>query len=163
MEKFTRPASISFVPVDRKTGLKASVESHCQPIILEAFLRGTEPTMQCSEEEHFKVSLPYYLQRFQFTRRQELRADADGLRRLLQQGAGEISLSEGGKSLVLREAGGERVIPLDISRRDLRELLEDLKGGMSPQDAPEASPGTGSPRRVGKDGRDATLILIKYD
>jgi penicillin-binding protein 1A len=163
VEKFARPTSISFVPVDRKTGFKASVESHCQPIILEAFLRGTEPTMQCSEAEHFKVSLPYYLQRFQFTPRQELRADADGLRHLLQQGAGEISLSEGGKSLVLREAGGERVIPLDISRRDLRELLEDLKGGMSPQDAQETSPGTGSPRRVGKDGRDATLILIKYD
>ncbi len=160
VEKFARPSTISFVPVDRRTGLKASVESHCQPIILEAFLRGTEPTVQCSEAEHFRISLPYYLQRFQFNRRQELRIDADGLCRLLQQGAGEVSLEDDGKALVLRQEGGTRTIPLDIGRRDLREVTEALKGGGCP--SAEAPPG-GAPRRVGTDGRDATVILIKYD
>src|SRR5207249_6827143 len=138
VEKFSRPASISFVPVDRRTGLKASVETHCQPIILEAFLRGTEPTMPCSEAEHFRISLPYYLQRFQFNRHQELRVDADGLRRLLQQGAGEISIAEEERSLVLRDADGERTIPLDIGRRELRDVIESLKdGGTWPQDGSE--------------------------
>jgi penicillin-binding protein 1A len=164
VEKFARPSSISFVPVDRKTGLKASVESDCQPIILEAFLRGTEPTAQCSEAEHFRISLPYYLQRYQFNRRQELRIDADGLRRLLQQGSGELSLSEDRKSLVLHQESGERIIPLDIGRRDLRELTESLEGGTEGSEAgEESSTGTTGPPRVGKDGREATLILIKYD
>jgi membrane peptidoglycan carboxypeptidase len=164
VEKFARPSSISFVPVDRRTGLKASVDSGCQPIILEAFLRGTEPTMQCSEAQHFRITLPYYLQRFQFSRRQELRVDGEGLRRLLQQGAGELSLAETGKSLLLRDAGGERAIPLDIGRRDLREVMESLKGdGAGTWETVETSQGSGPPRRVGKDGRDATLILIKYD
>jgi len=164
VEKFARPASISFVPVDRRTGLKADVDSNCRPIILEAFLRGTEPTARCSEAEHFRISLPYYLQRYQFNRRQEMRIDGEGLRRLLQQGAGEITLSENGKSLVLREEGGERIIPLDIGRRDLREVMESLKGGgLETGGTGEPIPGIAPPRRAGRDGRDATLILIKYD
>jgi penicillin-binding protein 1A len=163
VEKFARPANISFVPVDRRTGLKASVESHCQPIILEAFLHGTEPTVQCSEAEHFRISLPYYLQRFQFNRHQELRVDGDGLRRLLQQGAGELTLAENGKSLILHDAAGEREIPLDIGRRELRDLMESLGGGDGSQPAPDSTAVPGAPRRVGRDGRDATLILIKYD
>ena len=164
VEKFARPASISFVPVDRRTGLKAGVESRCHPIILEAFLRGTEPTAQCSEAEHFRTSLPYYLQRFQFNRRQEIRIDGEGLRRLLQQGAGDLSLSENGKSLILRQEGGDRIIPLDIGRRDLREVMEGLKGGAEETgESAGTIPGVAPPRRAGRDGRDATLILIKYD
>jgi len=161
VEKFARPASISFVPVDRRT---AAVDSNCRPVILEAFLRGTEPTARCSETEHFRISLPYYLQRYQFNRRQEIRIDGEGLRRLLQQGAGEITLAENGKSLVLREEGGEKIIPLDIGRRDLREVMESLKEGVPEAGGAGGSiPGAAAPRRVGRDGRDATLILIKYD
>src|SRR4029434_3172982 len=106
------------------TGLKASVETHCQPIILEAFLRGTEATALCSEAQHFRVSLPYYLQRYQFNRKNELRIDGEGLRLLLQQSGGELSLDEATRSLVLHRPEGDWVIALDIGRRDIREVLD---------------------------------------
>ena len=163
-EKFPRPSSISFVPVDRRTGLKASVETHCQPIILEAFLRGTEPTALCSEAQHFRVSLPYYLQRYQFNRKNELRIDGEGLRRLLQQSGGELTLDEATRSLVWHRSEGDWVIALDIGRRDMREILDgsDGAGSDGATDAPgltTASP----PHKVGLDGREATMVLIKYD
>jgi penicillin-binding protein 1A len=162
-EKFPRPSSISFVPVDRKTGLKASVETHCQPVILEAFLRGTEPTALCSEAQHFRVSLPYYLQRYQFNRKNELRIDAEALRQLLQQSGGELSLDEATRSLVWNRPDGNWVIALDIGRRDLREIL-DGSAGLDP--AYGTDPGVSNPpppQRVGVDGREATMVLIKYD
>jgi penicillin-binding protein 1A len=162
-EKFPRPANISFVPVDRRTGLKAAVDTHCQPIILEAFLRGTEPTATCSEAEHYRIGLPYYLQRYHFNRQQELEIDGAGLRRLLDQGMGQLTLGEDGRSLLLREEGGERAIPLDIGRADRRETLRALEeDGAQPPEGVLAAP-PGPPRQVGTDGREATLILIKYD
>jgi len=163
-EKFPRPSSISFVPVDRRTGLKASVETHCQPIILEAFLRGTEPTALCSEAQHFRVSLPYYLQRYQFNRKNELRIDGEGLRQLLQQSGGELSLDEATRSLVLHRPEGDWVIALDIGRRDIREIMDEMAGAGSGTDtqAEGLSP-VSPPRRVGIDGREATMVLIKYD
>jgi len=163
-EKFPRPSSISFVPVDRRTGLKASVESKCDPIILEAFLHGTEPTALCSEQQHFRISLPYYLQRFQFNRKNELRIDGDGLRHLLQQSGGELSLDEATRSLVWHRSEGDMVIALDIGRRDLREVLDE---GTDTQAAGLTDASGMSlpspPHRAGVDGREATVVLIKYD
>jgi membrane peptidoglycan carboxypeptidase len=161
-EKFPRPANISFVPVDRRTGLKASVEAGCSPILLEAFLRGTEPTAPCSAAEHFRMSLPYYLQRFAVNRRGELRMDAESLKRLLRQGPDAVNLSEEGKALILYEDGAERRIPLDIGRRDLREVMETVRAGLGAPPPPEALPNAPTPR-YGRDGRQATLILIKYE
>lgn len=162
-EKFPRPANINIVPVDRKTGLKATLEVGCRPITLEAFLRGTEPTASCSEVEHLHLSLPYYLQRYPINRSQELRLDAEALIRLLQQGAGELRLAEDGKSLILLQDDGERAIPIDISRGDLREAMDRLQGGFEQLAEGPGAATPSLPRRVGKDGRDATLILIKYD
>jgi membrane peptidoglycan carboxypeptidase len=160
-EKFSRPSNIDFVPVDRKTGLKASVETRCQPIILEAFLRGTEPTALCSEAQHFKLSLPYYLQRFPLNRKNELRIDAEGLRRVLQEAGGELSLYEDGRALVFQREEGALMIPLDIGRRDAREVLEGFQGDQGQVPNPEGS--SGLTRKTGIDGREATVVQIKYD
>jgi len=164
-EKFPRPTNINLVPIDRRTGLKAGVETHCQPVILEAFLRGTEPTAPCSEAEHLRLSLPYYLQRYPLNRHQEMVIDGEELRRLLDEGAGELALSEDGKNLILHQDGQERSIPLDLGRRDRRDLLGSLKNdGRDAQGEGTMPAGSSTgPHRVGKDGRDATLILIKND
>ena len=161
-EKFTRPSSISFVPVDRRTGLKAGMETRCHPILLEAFLRGTEPTAHCSESQHFRVSLAYYLQRYPFNRKNEMRIDAEDLRRLLAQSGGELVLDESNRALVLQRAEGDQLIPLDIGRRDLREVLEG-PGGREVEPGPDGHQVPEPPRRVGVDGREATMVLIRYD
>src|SRR5262249_11165956 len=67
-ETFPKPANIVYVPIDRRTGLRATVESNCPVTFLEAFLEGTEPAKSCSAMEHFRISLPYFLQRFDVTK-----------------------------------------------------------------------------------------------
>ena len=164
VERFSRPSNISYVPVDRRTGLRASAETHCQPIILEAFLRGTEPTASCSEAQHFRISLPYYLQRCQFNRKNELRIEADGLHQLLDQAEGDLVLDEVNRALVLHREEGDQTIPLDIGHRDWRDFLEGLRADQGGQSsAGEGIPSTAAPRRAGVDGREATVVLIKYD
>ena len=161
VEKFPRPSNISFVPVDRRTGLKAGVETHCQPVILEAFLRGTEPTASCSEAQHEKITLPYYLQRYPFNRKNELRVDAEGLKRILDASEGEVSLDEEGRRLVLHRPEGDLAVPLDIGRRDLRDVLEEE--GSTDEGSVAGGLLAATPRRTGVDGREATVVLIKYD
>ncbi|HKN48076.1 MAG TPA: PBP1A family penicillin-binding protein, partial [Candidatus Polarisedimenticolia bacterium] len=91
-EKFIRPANVDYLPIDRRTGLRATVESNCPNPFLEAFIEGTEPAKSCSETEHFRIGLPYYLQRFELTRDLELQIDAETLVRLVKEGQGEVEL-----------------------------------------------------------------------
>jgi len=56
-EDFEIPPNISFVEVDRKTGLLATPACLCP--IREAFLVGTEPGRYCSRQDHLKI-LDYY-------------------------------------------------------------------------------------------------------
>ncbi len=51
-EEFRKPENIIFVPLDVETGLRATMNSNCRNIILEAFIAGTEPVMACSDEIH---------------------------------------------------------------------------------------------------------------
>ncbi|MFB0564619.1 MAG: penicillin-binding protein 1A [Candidatus Aminicenantaceae bacterium] len=56
-EEFEVPTNISFVEIDRKTGLLAT--PFCLYPFREAFLPGTEPPRFCSNEEHMMI-LDYY-------------------------------------------------------------------------------------------------------
>lgn len=51
---FVVPSNIIFMPVDRFTGLRAS--PGCSSVILEAFIKGTEPKEYCSGSIHSQVS-----------------------------------------------------------------------------------------------------------
>jgi penicillin-binding protein 1A len=57
IEEFEIPPNISFVEIDRKTGLLAT--PFCLFPFKEAFLPGTEPTRFCSHEDHMMI-LDYY-------------------------------------------------------------------------------------------------------
>ena len=107
------------MPIDRKTGLRATVDSKCTNPFLEAFIEGTEPTEACSNIEHFRISLPYYLQRFEISRSLELRIDPDSLVRLVREGQGEIEILPDGRDLRLRGDGEEEPRPVghDLGRR----------------------------------------------
>jgi penicillin-binding protein 1A len=164
-EKFTRPAGVVYAAIDRQTGLLATADSHCPVPFLEAFVEGTEPTQPCGEVEHFKASLPYYLQRFEVNRDLELRIDAEALVRLVSEGQGELELSEDGRELLLHEEAGIRRLRLDIGRGERRDARDQLLAGAGPAPggagAAAVAPATDGP--VGLDGRPATIIPIKSD
>jgi hypothetical protein len=129
---------------------------------LEAFVEGTEPTEPCSEAEHLRVSLPYYLQRFEISRDLALRIDAETVVRLVREGSGDLELSEDGQELILHEEEGVRRVRLDMrrgERRDARDLLAAGTGG----GADPAAPPDAGETPVGLDGRPATIIPIKPD
>ncbi|MFQ5877769.1 MAG: penicillin-binding protein 1A [Acidobacteriota bacterium] len=179
VEKFPRPANVVYVPIDRETGLRATVDSRCPSTFLEAFVEGTEPVAGCSEVEHFRASLPYFLQRFDVTRDLELRVDdSDTLVRLVTEGLGEVELIAGGDAILLHDGNGaERRIRLKMPRSERRAAWETLQrdGNGRPPFA-FGVPGLGSPWDpggidpddeetvyYGVDGRRAIVIPIRYD
>jgi penicillin-binding protein 1A len=60
-DDFDVPTGVVFVPVDLKTGYRATPS--CGKPVLMAFLKGTEPTELCGERPHAVASLPGYLQK----------------------------------------------------------------------------------------------------
>ena len=164
-ESFPRPANVVYVPIDRRTGLRATVESSCPVTFLEAFLEGTEPAKACSATEHFRISLPYYLQRFEATSDLELTLDAEALVRLVSEGQGDVELQPGGRELLVHHDGQDLLVKLDIDRADRRQAEDSLEGGDGPPVDPKPSPtpeGT-APTHFGVDGRPAKVIPIHYD
>ncbi|PYT36199.1 MAG: hypothetical protein DMF52_08075 [Acidobacteria bacterium] len=164
-ESFPRPANVVYVPIDRRTGLRATVESSCPVTFHEAFLEGTEPAKACSATEHFRISLPYYLQRFEATSDLELTLDAEALVRLVSEGQGDVELQPGGRELLVHHDGQDLLVKLDIDRADRRQAEDSLEGGDGPAVDPKPSPtpeGT-APTHFGVDGRPAKVIPIHYD
>jgi len=165
-EKFTRPARVVYSAIDRRTGLLATADSKCPLPFLEAFVEGTEPTQPCSELEHYRIALPYYLQRFEINRDLELRIDAETLVRLVGGGQGELELTEDGRELLLHEEAGTRRLRLDMRRGERREARDQLLAGATPPQPGEGAAAAGTPAAdvpVGLDGRPATVIPIKPD
>jgi penicillin-binding protein 1A len=58
-EDFDVPPNLSFVDIDRKTGLLAT--SICRFPLREVFLPGTEPVRFCTNQDHIRI-LYYYSQ-----------------------------------------------------------------------------------------------------
>ncbi len=166
-ESFPRPANVVYVPIDRRTGLRATVESACPVTFLEAFLEGTEPAKACSAAEHFRISLPYYLQGFEVTDNLDLSLDGDALVRVVSEGQGDIELLPGGKELLVHLEGQDIQVKLDIGRAERREAEKHLQGGVGtavdPQATPSPTPATEAPTHFGVDGRPAQVIPIHYD
>ncbi len=166
-ESFPRPANVVYVPIDRRTGLRATVESACPVTFLEAFLEGTEPAKACSAAEHFRISLPYYLQGFEVTDNLDLSLAGDALVRVVSEGQGDIELLPGGKELLVHLEGQDIQVKLDIGRAERREAEKHLQGGVGtavdPQATPSPTPATEAPTHFGVDGRPAQVIPIHYD
>src|SRR5437867_1249697 len=161
-------ADIAYVPIDRNTGLRATVESNCPVTFLEAFLAGTEPAKACSAVEHFRQSLPYYLQSFEVTNDLELSLDGDALVHLVSEGQGEVEMQSGGKEILVHFDGKDLQVPLDISRSERHGAVDTLAtpgGGpaVDPRPSPSPGPGTEAPTHFGVDGRPAETIYINND
>ena len=150
-EHFMKPGNVAFVPIDRETGLRASVESGCKDVILEAFARGSEPTAFCSAKEHFRQTLPYFLQEADLTQEGALQFTPQQLLRLLVENPARISLARNHRSLLLHEADQARELPLVVL---YDEAVSDL----------ERPPQTFIPspeRPVGVDGHIAVAVEVR--
>jgi membrane carboxypeptidase/penicillin-binding protein len=152
-ERFMKPANVVYVPIDRQSGLRASVESGCRDVLLEAFVRGTEPTAFCSASRHFQQELPYYLQDVAFDESQELEVTPQQLLSLLVENPARLSLARNHKALILYEDGQERSLALNVKEKE-------------PAAGAEGAPQSHSPspdRPIGLDGHLAIPIQVGSD
>jgi penicillin-binding protein 1A len=64
-EPFTMPEGLVKTPIDGQTGKKFTRDCECaeDDIILETFLKGTEPVDICTPMEKARMNLPWYLQK----------------------------------------------------------------------------------------------------
>jgi penicillin-binding protein 1A len=53
---FDRPEGMTYVAVDRQTGLRVAHEEGCRSSHIESFVAGTEPTRYCSQAEHMEIA-----------------------------------------------------------------------------------------------------------
>jgi len=158
IEDFTRPSGVELVPVDRRTGRRASADTGCDPgdVILDAFVTGTEPTAYCSAAEHFRLSLPYFLQRFEVNDRRELVGEPEEIARVIQAGASNPRISRDGRVLDATGENGALSVTLALDPAQRKELLRLVA-------TPSPPPAEGEGPWYGLDGRRATVRVVHRD
>ncbi|MBI4161331.1 MAG: PBP1A family penicillin-binding protein, partial [Acidobacteria bacterium] len=160
-EPFQRPANVVLVPIDRATGLRASIDTGCKEVFLEAFVRGTEPGAYCSAEEHFRLTLPYFLQGYSVGRRNELMIPAGDLLPLLARFPHDLGIADSARTLTVRRDGRpELLVPLPLTRQERESVLASLAARTIAATEPEAGFWTWAAGEdpVGVDGRPANLL-----
>ena len=130
---FPEVDGVARASVDRATGLRAVETAGCVEIISETFLQGTEPTRDCSVEEHARLRLPWNLQQYELDEDGLLVVPEDDLAAIV---AAEPQLDTASIRL--------RVVPGSTPR-----LPPALEGRLDP--APW----------IGKDGRPALVMLLQ--
>ncbi len=170
-QEFPLSAGVVTLPVDADTGLRVAPELGCKQVIMETFIKGTEIERPCTPQAHFRVSLPYYLQRYRIVDGAAAIDDAE-MDRLLRENPFDLEIF--GRSLNVLTAGGRRVLRVaggedagsDVtwgvfrfSSRDDDNPAEDMHfAQLLPDQVPpiDARPYP----HVGLDGRSAAVIPI---
>jgi membrane peptidoglycan carboxypeptidase len=144
---FPEVDGVSHATVDRATGLRAVETAGCIEAIRETYIEGTEPTRDCSREEHARLRLPWVLARYELDEQGTLLVPADDLAELLRteptltvdaaRSSFSVATQEGTTTMKLR------VVPGSTSR-----VPSSLDGKV------DATPW------VGKDGRPAEVVLL---
>jgi penicillin-binding protein 1A len=111
---FPRPAGVSFVALDRETGLRASQAPGCHVSFAEAFVQGTEPTAYCTTSERDWLNLPYIFQRYPLNEQGELVVPDGDLYRLLAVEPA-VRLADGGLRLTALTETGPVSLPLRLT------------------------------------------------
>lgn len=155
VEEFDRPSNVGLVPIDRRTGKRASADTGCEAkdVVLEAFVEGTEPTALCSANDHYRLTLPYYLQRFEIDDKKELVGTPEAIAAVIQADPSASTLSSDGKTLSVTADGTLLSVPLALDSaagKRLKALLAE----------PLPVSADGSPVFRGLDGRRATVREI---
>ncbi|MEJ2420674.1 MAG: PBP1A family penicillin-binding protein [Acidobacteriota bacterium] len=63
-DNWAQPANVTKVLIDPDTGLRAGVDTPCSAVAPEYFIKGTAPTKMCSPVAHYRLKLPFFLQRY---------------------------------------------------------------------------------------------------
>jgi len=144
---FPMPPGITIVSIDRRTGLRASPDAYCQPVISEVFIAGTEPTETCSVYAHQHMRLPHAFQRYPLNEQGQLVLPAAELDALLA--------SEPHARLVDRARRLEVRLPDEMVSFPIR-LVD---GGQDPLADPRLT-AFDTATWVGTDGRQAHVVWI---
>jgi penicillin-binding protein 1A len=183
VELFHPPANVVRVPIDRRTGLRAGLDTGCDDVILESFLEGTAPTASCSPEEHRRAGLPYYLQRYPLDDLGRLRLTPRDLDWLTRWQGCRIDGGFGPRRLTCEAEGARASLPVEIDAAPAGEAIpypERLvdRQGVHYQDDVAVPPGPDAAaskpadplldesafrRWQGLDGRDAVVIYVRRD
>ncbi len=144
---FPDSEGVTHTAVDRATGLRALETAGCVDLVQESFVEGTEPTRDCSPAEHARRRLPWTLQRYDLDEDGALVVLEDDLPALL---ASEPLLTVNARqtTIVVASPGGPVTLPLRVAAGRTQRLPPALEGKVDP---------TGW---VGKDGRDAEVVLL---
>lgn len=97
---------IVYLPVCAETGLRAGMDSPCARVVEEPFIKGREPMRVCTRNDHLRLSLPYFMQRFDFNSEGSLQIPSSDLDVILNSyptvvqkvGATKIEVNWGGVS-----------------------------------------------------------------
>lgn len=93
--QFPEPSGLTKVMIDRRTGLRAAIDSHCNEsdLIEETFIVGQEPPGFCSEAAHVQANLPWMLQAFDLGEDMHARISPSQLNRLTSKFPGLITVN----------------------------------------------------------------------
>lgn len=145
---FETPVGISFVSIDRHTGLRANAAAGCSDTLTEAFISRTEPTGYCTRQHHDLLTLPYPFQRYELNARGELEIPRDELEPLLESEL-EAFLVRDGAAVEIYTKTGIVTLPIHLLPPDPARTLPD-----------RIREEFDTSRWVGKDGRLANVIWL---
>lgn len=73
MDDWKIPEDIVFIPVCADTGLRVGMDSPCNNVYDEPFLKGREVMKVCTQLDHIKFSLPHFMQRYKLVRKDKIK------------------------------------------------------------------------------------------
>ncbi len=120
---FPQPPGLVKVLVDKRTGLRAAIDSRCreEDLFEETFIAGSEPQEYCSEKEHLRAALPAMLSGLAVDDELRLKISPRQLQRLLEKYAGFFTVDAERSRLVVNM--DDKVF--GVHHQDLRLALTD--------------------------------------
>jgi penicillin-binding protein 1A len=144
---FPEVEGVTHATVDRATGLRAVESAGCVEPIRETFLAGTEPTHDCSAEEHARLRLPWNLARYDLDEQGALLVPGDDLTVLLATEP-TLTVDAARKTLTVANSDGPVTMRMRLIPGRTERLPSSLEGRVDPA------------AMIGKDGRPADVILL---
>ncbi len=145
---FPEVDGVTHQTVDHATGLRAVDAAGCAEPIRETFLQGTEPTADCSAEEHARLRLPWILARYALDDHGVLVVPEDDLAEM-QKTEPSLSIDPARRSLTIASPEDG---PVTVKIRTVPGHTERLPSGLDGKVDPAPW--------VGKDGRPAEVVLL---
>ena len=144
---FPEVDGVAHATVDRATGLRAVEAAGCVESIRETYLEGTEPTRDCSTEEHARLRLPWVLARYELDEQGTLLVPADDLAALLGTEP-SLTVDAARKSLTIATPEGTTTMKISVVPGQTQRVPSSLDGKVD------------ATKWVGKDGRPAEVVLL---